>query len=92
MRKEEIRAMKAIVGVYLFYFVLVLLIAVPMCIFVGCIKDQKMESRLCIQVDSYPSNWNWMNELKAKAKQNGYDVVKGTMRKNKNKYWCKIKK
>lgn len=51
-----------------------------------------MESRLCIQVDSYPSNWNWMNELKAKAKQNGYDVVKGTMRKNKNKYWCKIKK
>lgn len=39
MKKEEIRAIKMVLGVYLFYFVLVLLIAVPMCIFVGCIKD-----------------------------------------------------
>lgn len=39
MRKEEIRAIKAIAGVYLFYFVLVLVIVVPMCMFVGCMKD-----------------------------------------------------
>ena len=39
MRKEDIRAIKMVLGVYLFYFVLVLLIAVPMCIFAGCMKD-----------------------------------------------------
>lgn len=37
MRKEEIRAMKAVVGIYLFYAALVLMFILPLYIFVGCL-------------------------------------------------------
>ncbi len=37
MKKEEIRAIKMVLGVYLFYAALVLMFILPLYIFVGCL-------------------------------------------------------